>query len=114
MRPIVRVTASSAAVSEGSSASFTVTSSQALAQPLTVFYGLAGNAQLGNDYLVTAPIGQVVIPAGQTSATVALTAMTDGLNERGEKAKLILSPNAAYLLPRNAGKNATIKITNVR
>ena len=110
---MVRVTASSAAVTEGGSANFTVTSSQPLAQPLTVFYGVAGNAQLGNDYLLPNPIGQVVIPAGQTSVNVTLTAMADGVNEKGEKAKLVLTPNASYLLPKKAGKSATIKITNV-
>jgi len=90
-----------------------VTSSIAIGQPLTVFYTVSGNAQVGTD-LTLNPMGQVVIPAGQTSATITLNAMTDATTtERAEKVKLTLSPNAAYQLPRRNGKSATVKITNV-
>jgi hypothetical protein len=78
-----------------------------------VFYTVGGSAQVGTDFTLN-PMGQVVIPAGQTSATITFDAMTDtATTERGEKAKLTLNPNATYRLPRRNGKNATVKITNV-
>jgi hypothetical protein len=40
-------------------------------------------------------------------------ALHDTAKEKGEKAKVILNPNANYRLPKKNGKSATIKITNV-
>jgi hypothetical protein len=74
---------------------------------------MSGNAQLGTDYTLSGPTGQVVIPANQGSATITLTAIHDAKKEKGEKAKLVLSGNASYTLPKKAGKSAVIKITNV-
>jgi hypothetical protein len=106
--PIVTVSASATSVAEGGSAAFIVSRSQVSSQPLTVFYSVSGKAHLGTDYTLSGPAGQVVIPAGQDSASVTLNALNDALTERGEKVKLILSASAGYTLPKRAAKSATV------
>jgi hypothetical protein len=92
-----------------------VVASNAPSQPLTVNYVTAGNAHLGSDYTLSGTVGQVVIPAGQTSATITLTALHDNtIKEKAESAKFILNPNAGYNLPKKAGRAVTVKIINVK
>jgi len=55
---------------------------------------------------------QVVIPAGQSSAAVHLHALTNPSGRKAKTVKLKLTNNAAYKLPRRAGKAATVKIAN--
>lgn len=57
--------------------------------------------------------GQVVIPAGQTSADIQLTALKDAVNEKRETVKIVLTPGQGYKLPRKGGKSVTLKIVNV-
>lgn len=107
-KPIVTVSVSPGQVREGSAATFTITISALQAQPLTISYSMRGTSQLGNDYTLSGVPGQVVIPAGQTSATVALQAMTDGVKERKETATMILTAGPGYDVPRRAKAIATI------
>jgi hypothetical protein len=78
---VVTVTASPTQVHEGSGATYTITASVAPSQPLTVHYKMSGTASLGNgtlaDYNLSGTVGQVTIPAGQTSATVTLSSNRD-------------------------------------
>ena len=110
--PILRVSAAPIIVNEGGDAMFTITASNSNpTQPVTVQYVMAGTAQSGADYTLGGTFGQVTIPAGATSATVTLHALTDSVPERGEKAILMLTPSTAYRLARP--RKANIKIINV-
>jgi len=75
-------------------------------QPITVFYSMSGNAQLGTDYTLSGTPGQVTIPAGQFSARVVLHALTNV----NKKAKMTLVDGPGYFLSHQADDVATIKI----
>jgi hypothetical protein len=72
---------------------------------------MSGKAQFGADYTVAGVFGQTDIPAGASSTTVVLHAVTDMLSEKTEKAKMKLSRGAGYKVIRP--KKATVTITNV-
>jgi regulator of RNase E activity RraA len=82
---------------------------------ITVFYSIAGTAILGSDYTLTDPVGIIVIPAGQTSASIDLTALPDSpLKEKKESVKITLVPGADYVLPKKkAARTVNIKLINV-
>ena len=94
----------------GTEATFTVTASPAPTQPLTVLYTTAGNAVFGLDYTLDGPFEQVVIPAGQGSASVHMHALVGPTGRKGKTVKVQLTSNAAYKMPRRTGKAATVRI----
>ena len=67
-------------------------------QSVTVFYSTTGKAKNGKDYTLSGTPGQVTIPAGQSSATITLHALTDNIVETNEKATLTLLAGAGYRL----------------
>ena len=71
---------------------------------------MSGNATLGTDYRLSAPPGQVTIPAGQFSARVQFKAKKDNAPEGTETATLTLQPGSGY----NVGSpnQATISIAD--
>ena len=79
------------------------------AHALTINYTMGGSASFGTDYVLTGPTGHVTIPAGQSSAIVTLTSMSDLTVERKETAKLSLGAGTGYTLGKNK-KSATVKI----
>lgn len=89
---------------------FTVSAVPAPAQPLTVSYSTSGSAGLGSDYTLDGPLGQLVIPAGQTSASIHMHALQNPARTKVKTVKLKLNPNAGYKMPKRSGKTATIKI----
>jgi len=64
------------------SSTFTVTQSGISDVPTVISYTISGTAASGSDF--TALSGTVTIPAGQTSATITLTALNDALVEGDE------------------------------
>jgi hypothetical protein len=95
------VSVSDAAVTEGNAgavnATFTVTLSKAAAGDVTVHYATADDSAVaGSDY--TAASGTVVIPAGQTGATVTIAVRGDRLPE----------PDETFAVNLSAATNATI------
>jgi gliding motility-associated-like protein len=66
--------------------SFTFTLDQAPATPLTIYYTTSGTATKGTDY--SGLQDSVVIPAGQTTVTIPVTAVCDGIAEGAETIKL--------------------------
>jgi len=94
---------------------FTVSASAANpAGPITVFYTLSGKAKVGTDYSVSGTVGQVVIPTGQKSANIVVTAFNDILKESSEKVNITLTTGSGYTLPKGKGqKKAAILIQNV-
>jgi hypothetical protein len=97
-------------VAEGSDATFRVSSSGILSQSITVKYSLSGTARQGSDYVLGGTAGQVTIPAGQSSATIACHAIADHVKEKSETATVILTNGAGYKVPRRA--KATLTIVN--
>jgi len=107
---MVTLSVSASTVAEGGNAYLTVSRSVVSSQPLTVFYTLGGNAQLGVDYTLSASAGQVVIPANQASATVTLHVMADAATEKREKIKFNLTNGAGYMLPKRGHHGATVTV----
>ncbi|MFM2092378.1 MAG: hypothetical protein RLZZ127_2867, partial [Planctomycetota bacterium] len=85
---------------------FTVTASPAPASPLVVAYAMSGSAGSGADYALLS--GTVTIPAGQTSATVAVVPVDDALGEGSETATLTLASGSGYNVGTTTGVNVTI------
>jgi len=111
-RPFVSVVATDAAAAEAgpTSGSFTVSRSGngSTDWPLTVFYSVSGTATPGSDY--TALSGSVTIPAGASSASVAVNPVDDPLIEISESVVVTLSPGAAYSI--GAASAATVTIVS--
>jgi hypothetical protein len=85
---------------------FTVSRTGSTAAALSVAYTVAGTATPGSDYAALA--GSVTIPAGQTSALIAVTPLQDTLVEPDETVILTLVANAAYTV--GTPNNATVTI----
>ena len=81
--PTVTLSVDNANISEADGvATFTATLSAASGFPVTVDLGYSGTATLTDDY--TRSDTQIVIPAGDTSGTVMVTAEQDALDENNE------------------------------
>jgi K319-like protein len=108
--PTITLSVSPSSVTEGSDATFTVSSSFVLSQPLTVKYSMRGTGTNGSDYTLTGMAGQVTIGAGQSSGTVTLHSIADHVSERNETAIMALRKASGYGIG-NPNK-ATLKILN--
>lgn len=75
-------------------ATFIVTRTGSSAAPITVFYSVAGVALHGTDY--DALPGSVVIPAGQTQATITIMPRVDSFAEGSETVILALGGGFGY------------------
>ncbi len=81
--PTVTLSRNNAAIAEAAGTSvITATLSAASSLPVTINFGFTGTATLTSDYARTAT--QIVIPAGQTTGTVTVTAVQDTLDEVDE------------------------------
>ena len=106
---ITGVLASPTNIQEGSSATYTISISPAVFQPVTVNYLMSGKATQGSDYTLTGPAGKVTIPGGQTSATVRLNALIDNVKEKPETAIMTIQPGSGYQLATSTGKKKKSK-----
>jgi len=75
--PNITISASPTQIHEGASATYTVSASPAPSQSITVLYSRSGTAGLTSDYTLSGTLGKVTIPAGQTSASFTLQALSD-------------------------------------
>ena len=79
--PTITVSAAPTAITNsGGEATFTLTLSSPASKKIAVNFGMSGTATEGEDYLLTNnfnQFGQIVIPAGQSSAQVTLHAYDD-------------------------------------
>jgi hypothetical protein len=117
LSPSISIRVSPTNISEGGDATFTVSASTINPfQVTTVHYSISGKAHFGTDYTLTGVFGQVDIPAGASSASVVLHALTDSLMEKkAEKATMKLSKGAAYKLSSTKkATKATVSIANVQ
>jgi hypothetical protein len=107
--PPVTITASDASAGEpGNPGEFTVTRAGATTSELTVLLTRTGTATSGSDF--SALPTSVVIPIGETSATVPLTVLNDPTYEGNETVILTIAPNAAYTV--GSPSSATITIAD--
>ena len=106
--PVVTVTATDAAASEGASnpGVFTFTRTGDLTQALTVNYGLTGSALHGADY-VALP-GVLTIPTGSAVATVVITPIEDTIGEPAQTAVLEIRGGLGYSIGASASATVTI------
>ncbi len=113
--PSVSVSVPTATTTEGAGDAgvFLLTRTGSTAAPLTVYYGMSGSALHGTDYERLS--GQVVIPAGATTASVAVQAYDDENGELDETVKLSLATfNQAYSVGAAYSGTVTIKDNNDR
>jgi PKD repeat protein len=105
--PTVTVSASPTSIHEGSSATYTITASRAVSQATTVNYSMSGKATLGSDYTLSGTAGHATIAAGQSSTTITLSAIKDGIKEKSEPAIMTLQTGSGYTLKMTGtGKKA--------
>jgi hypothetical protein len=110
--PEVRLFTQSPSTHESSTspATLTVVRDDDFGRELAVRYYLGGTAVNGVDY--AAQTGLVVIPSGQRSAQIAITAMTDALAETRETVLVMLAPGSDYVLGPPSTMTATATITD--
>jgi hypothetical protein len=108
----VSIAAPFPAVDETQTGQFTITLSQAPASDLTVSYDIGGTAVNGTDYSTLS--GSVIIPAGQTTATIAFLALDNGVPNINEFVTLTLTgtSNPAYTVD-SSSSTATVTISDV-
>jgi len=107
----VSVSASPTQIHEGASATYTVSASPAPSQSITVLYSRSGTASLTSDYTLSGTLGKVTIPAGQTSASFTLQALSDtdeATEPASETAIMTLQPGTGYNIINP--KTATVTI----
>jgi parallel beta-helix repeat protein len=107
--PVITVSAAPTQVQKGNDATFTVSSSVVVSQPITANYSMRGTAQNGIDYTLSGTFGRATIAAGQNSTTVTLHAMANG-KTKNKTAIMVLNAGTDYKLPRSA--RVTVTITN--
>ncbi len=90
------------------SLAFTVTRTGATTSALAVPLVASGSATSGVDY--TGFSGSITIPAGQTSATVTLTVLSDSLAEGSETVTLALGTSASFTA--GTPSSVTVSITD--
>jgi hypothetical protein len=104
----VSVTAADANASEAGPdpGSFTFMRTGSIVAPLTVSYTAGGSATAGADYAALS--GSVVIPAGQTAVTIALTPIDDPTGEVDETVVVTLAASGAYTVGTPNAATVTI------
>jgi hypothetical protein len=101
------VTASANSVQNGKKAAFILSVDGVAQQPITMQYSMSGSAVLGSDYTLSGILGQVTIPAGESSARVILRARKNVK----KKAIMTLIDGAGYfVLDLPFHNKASIKI----
>jgi Calx-beta domain len=105
--PTVTISASIPTATEGGTAGrFTVSRTGSTAGALTANYTVGGTAIAGSDY--AALPGSVVIPAGASSATIAVTPTNDTGVESNETVVVTLKANTAYTVGSPSSATVTI------
>ena len=105
--PLLTLTASPLSIAEGSASTLTATLSEATDEDVVVTLGYTGTADRGMDYTSALTI---TIPAGSTSATRSLTALTDAEVEGDETA--IVDVLSATNAVEQGEQSVTITITD--
>ena len=102
--PLVSVNPGANATEGGTPGTFIFTLSQTSASPITVDYSVGGDAISGEDYT---PLGVVTFPAGQTTATLNVNALLDGISDPDEIVSITINNAVDY----NPGTPTLAEIT---
>jgi hypothetical protein len=70
--------------------------------PVTVNYWMGGRSQPGIDYTLDGPAGHAIIAAGRSSVQVTLHAISDGMKEKNEGARMHLITGPGYIAHKSA------------
>jgi len=97
--PVASVSASPAKIKENSKKplTFTITLSRPATSPLTIPHTIGGKAKAGKDFTPRNTSGTVVIPQGQTRATVSLRMKNDRKTESKKTITLSVETGIGYL-----------------
>jgi hypothetical protein len=113
--PQVSVSVSPNKVSRNGQATFTVSRSTADSSTMIVKIAIGGSAEMDVDYFLDSLSDRVFIPAGETSTTVTLTAITSKTSGH-EDVVMTLVPDIYYSLSNATGgpkaSQASVKIEN--
>ncbi|MGB8168094.1 MAG: hypothetical protein WCF18_11425 [Chthoniobacteraceae bacterium] len=106
--PTVTIVANTPSASELGpvAGAFTVTRAGETTDPLTVSYAISGTAGNSADYSTIA--NSVTIPAGSTSATIAVTPSPDTLAEGNETVALTIASDLAYSIGTQGSATVTV------
>ncbi len=106
--PVATFVATDASTTEGAdTGTFVITLSPAPAVPLTVTFGIFGDALPSTDYTHD---GTFSWAAGQSTKTITITALTDALTEADEEVRFVVTAGTGYTV--GAPSSASILIHN--
>jgi multidrug efflux pump subunit AcrA (membrane-fusion protein) len=105
-RPRLELVAAQGTVNEGGQLTFTVEADRASNNDLTVAVAFGGNASAGADYNAVA--GEVVLPAGATTANLTIQTLDDLVVEGDETLSVSLAPRNRYDLGARTGASTTL------
>jgi sugar lactone lactonase YvrE len=107
--PRVTVSVSANRISQGADATFTISvSTMNPSQVTTVHYAMSGKARSGTNYTLSGVSGEADIPAGASSTTVTLHALTGPMRGKTKKATLTVMPATNYTLSNPKKASVTI------
>jgi len=110
--PKISVSATPTGIREGETAVYRIAAMRAkLNAPLTIHYMMQGNAILGTHYTLSGTPGQITIPTGRSSVSVALTALRTKLNQGSQTATMVIATGTGYKL--SANYKTYVTITNI-
>ena len=104
--PVVTLRSAATILTKGQPFAVTIGLSAPLSTSLTLALTYGGTAVAGTDY--TVPGGSIVIPAGQTSAAVAVPTIQDNVVEADRVLTVGLSPSPAYQIGTPGSVSVTI------
>ena len=94
--------------SGGDSSQFTVTTSDAIGEPLVVNYTIGGSATNGQGYQTI--LTSIVIPANSTTATIAINPLDLGLTSGSQTVVLTLGSGSGYTVSQSPYNSDTVTI----
>jgi hypothetical protein len=104
--PVVTLRSASTSLAKGQPFAVTVGLSEALSTPLTIVVSYGGTAVAGNDF--TVPGGSIVVPAGQTAASITIPTVLDNVVESDRVLTVSLAPSSAYQVGSPSSASVTI------
>ncbi|MBM3658139.1 MAG: HlyD family efflux transporter periplasmic adaptor subunit [Actinobacteria bacterium] len=104
--PVVTIGASNLRVNAGTPAQFGISLDRPLTQPLELTLAYGGDAVMGSDY--NPPPGIVTVPANQTSLTVAMPTLNNGLVQPDTTLVVAIAPQSTYVVGNPSAASTVI------
>ncbi len=106
-KPIVTLRSGTTYLAKGQPYMVDISLDRALSRSITIVLAFGGNAQQGRDF--TLPAGQIVVPPGQTAASVQIPTVQDNVVESNRVLIVALAPSASYRIGSPNTASVTIK-----